>query len=802
MFFHLIKHSFRNLIRYRSYSLINLLGLTIGVITLVIIALWVKYEISFDRNTENQDRVYRITVEVNEPNGYKSHFARSWQTWISQMPEHFPAIEAMARFSPFSRTAVRLGEIKFNSDRVFQGNPDILKVFKFDFLSGNPEHALRTPKKLIIAESLARKYFNDSEIYGKTLDIAGIYDTAFTSYQVSGVYRDFPVNSHFHPEIILSMDNPDHFEGWAYTYFLLRQNANPESITGNFTDFADKYLPEDQKKTSVIHLERLDRIHLHSKKDREIENNGEARMVLSFSAIGITIFTLGLINYINLNLALLLRRKKSLVIGKIFGARSSDLFLSFFTEAVLLNLIVLLMSVTIILTGRYFISDFISPDYISANIGFILFSSVILGLSTCLIVTISQMAVMFRPVARAALLKPQHMDSVEVLGSKNPFFKKILVVVQYTASVVLIIVAIYFNRQKDFMLGYRMGAGDFPVMVLDNLNWQIKDRYFQFRNLLMGNPSIKDVTGTMEEPSGQFMDALPFEMTGVSNDKNDRFLYVSPVDDNFFNFFNLKISGGNNFSKYDPVTGKEEYIINETAMKFLGFTDPEQVIGRNFKPIFDIQGIFKGGIIVGVVKDFHFSTMKEKIKPLVFFPKPIWYWTFLIKLQNTQASGGVRAVKTAWEQVYPEYAFDYSYLDEFYLTAYKSEISQAKLSGYFMIIAIFIACMGLFGLASINIEQRTREIGIRKVIGASSFGIFLMLNREFTIWVTVAVLLSFPLAGYLLRLWSENFEYNAGLTWWNFALPGILALFVAWLTVGYRSIKASIKNPAEVINRE
>jgi putative ABC transport system permease protein len=279
-------------------------------------------------------------------------------------------------------------------------------------------------------------------------------------------------------------------------------------------------------------------------------------------------------------------------------------------------------------------------------------------------------------------------------------------------------------------------------------------------------------------------------------------LYVSPVDNNFFSFFNIGIMAGHNFTRDSRDSLHEEYIINETALHYLGYKDPSEVIGREFKPIFGIDGIFKGGTIVGVVKDFCYSTMKTRIKPLVFFQKPIWYWNFLVKIDSASTGEGVRYLKSVWDKVYPEYTFDYSFNDQSYDAAYKKEITQAKITNVFMVLAIIIATLGLYGLASISTEQRTKEIGIRKVVGAASKDIVFLLNREFTIWVGISVAIALPVAWYLMDRWSSAYAYHAALSWWIFALAGFSVILVAWITISYRTVRASLKNPVEVLRQE
>jgi putative ABC transport system permease protein len=799
MISHLVKLAFRNLWNDRMFSFINVIGLTVGFTCVLIISLWIKNEISYDRQHGKAERIYRLTVEVNNPDGYHAHFARSWQEWITQMPGQFSSIETMARFSPLGRTAININEEKFNTERVFRGNQEVLKVFDFSFIEGKPEEALKSPKQVILSESLAEQYFGNDDVSGKTLDMSGIWDTVFVSYLVTGVFKDFPAASHFHPEILVSMDNPDTFTGWAYTYFMLHKGQGPGMILDNFRKFSEKFLPEDQREISTIHLQKLTDIHLNSHKDREIEVNGNSRTVLVFTVTGIIIFLISLVNFINISLALVMRRRKGILVHKIFGAKHGFIFSELFAEAVILSFVSSLVSLVLVLFAARHIPEFFDPGYVARNLPFLFVCTAILMTICALIVSSFRFMFVNVSLADSGL---RDINSGLPFKLKNQGIRAMLVVFQFTASLILIVSSIYFNRQKNYMFDNRLGSRSDPIVVLDNLNWIVKGKYFEFRNKLLPGPAIRDVTGIMEEPSGQTMDAMPFLMSGITAEKKDLVLYVCPADANFLSFFDLELAGGNNFAPYDPESGKEEYIINETAMKFLGYKTPDDVIGREFKPVFYMEGIFKGGTIVGVVRDFHFSTLKEKIKPLVFFPKPIWYGTFMVKVDSARISDGIRHIKSVWEEVYPEHAFDYFFVDQLYKKAYSPEILQARLSNFFMVLAMVLACLGLFGIASISIEQRNREIGIRKTVGASAGDIIFMLNREFLFLILISIAIALPLSWYLMKSWSGNYAYKAELSWWIFVLAAGSCIMIPLITISYMVIKASLKNPVEILRCE
>jgi putative ABC transport system permease protein len=297
------------------------------------------------------------------------------------------------------------------------------------------------------------------------------------------------------------------------------------------------------------------------------------------------------------------------------------------------------------------------------------------------------------------------------------------------------------------------------------------------------------------------MDAMSLSMDGIPQDE-DISIFVFPVEDNYIDFYSLPIIAGEDFSKQSPDIQKEEYILNETALNHLGFSNPEDAIGRRFKLNFSIDSLFQGGTIKGVVKDFNLSPLFEKVKPLVLFQKPIWYSTILIKVDSMYRNESLQLVKATWDELYPDYLFDYSFDDDLYRKAYRNEILQSKLSKYLTFLAVFIACLGLFGISAIIIQLRMKEIGIRKVNGATSLNILYMLSKEFFLWILISMIIATPFSLSILFKWSENYPYKVTLSWWLFPLAGIIALLFAWISISFYSLKAAYKNPVDVLRYE
>lgn len=794
-----LRYALRNILRNKLFTLINLGGLSVAVTSCVLIGLWTKHEFSYDRYIPDWENIFRVTVKVDRPDGYHSHYARCSQDWILQMPENFPGIRKMARLYPLGRTAIQHDEVKFYSENAFRCNPEMIRIFDLDFILGDPKTALNNPGSVLLAESLVEKYFHDPDVIGKQLKMAGIFDTEFKEYNITGIFRDFSEYAHLHPSLIISLEDPQDLRGSAYTYFLLNNQNTADHLIANFQTFAKDYLPEDEKETSKIFLQNISDIHLYSNKDREIEKNGNIRLVISFLVAGLLILVLAITNFINLNLVQSIRKQKNFMVTKILGAGIKYIFLNIFLESMVLGTLIFIISCTFLtLTGKLTAGMFPS-HYLSDNWPAIY---LLTGGMTFLISVINTL-VLFLSLLKPLRSTPSITSGKSIFsGHKSMHTRKILIIFQFTISIVLLTSAIFVNQQKNFMLSKRMGGGKDAIVVMEGFNWAQKEHYYEFKSRLLENTVIKSVTGIMEEPSGNIMDAMPFEMSGISAEKKDLMIHVLPADDNFIDFFNLRMLAGRNFRSYNPDLKEEDYIINETALQYLGFDDPETVVGRKFKLKFPIDSIFFGGKICGVVKDFNFSPLRQSVKPLVIFQKPIWYWVTMAKVDSSNINGAIRFIHKAWTDTYPEYLFDYTLMNDLYDDVYSSEINQSKFSRVFTLIAVLIAILGLFGITSITIELRTREIGIRKVIGANFWDVIFMLQKEITIWIFIAILIATPFTWIILKKWSQTYAYHPSPSWSLFFITGIITMIIAWITVSYKSIRAALTNPATTLKYE
>jgi putative ABC transport system permease protein len=691
-----------------------------------------------------------------------------------------------------------MNEIKFNAEQVYRCNKETLEVFDIKVIKGDNDPAFDEPYMLLISESIYNTYFENTTVIDSVIEISGAYDTDFMDFKVVGVFEDFPKTSHLHPDILISLPDPTNLKGWAYTYLELLAGTKASNIIQQFPEYANQHLDEEERNTSSIHLQKITDIHLHSKKDREIETNGDIKVVWLFSSIGIAVLVISLINFLNLNLILQLKRNNILIIKKILGSDMLESAKGIFLEITMQIIMACLISLMIV----HLIKPFGSL-YIYVEMDFLILLAIqFLILCFALIVSlIPQFLIVKRQWKKNISLKGAEIDNSYLLKKGNKGFRKVFVILQFATSIVLIACAYYIHLQQQFLWQKRMGFNQESVIVLKELNWKMREKYSEFKNRLEAYNSIKQITASMEPPSGYVMDAMSLNMDGIP-DEEEVSIFVFPVEDNYIDFYNLPIIAGQKFSKQSPEIQKEEYIINETALSHLGISNPEDAIGRRFKLNFSIDSLFKGGIIKGVVKDFNLSPLFEKVKPLVLFQKSIWYSTVLIKVDSTHRNESLQLIKSTWDELYPEYLFDYSFDDDLYRNAYRNEILQSKLSKYLTFLAVVIACLGLFGISTIIIQLRMKEIGIRKVNGASSLNILYMLSKEFFQWILISMIIATPLSLAILYKWSENYPYRETLSWWLLPMAGIIALVFACISISFYSLKAAHKNPVDVLRYE
>jgi putative ABC transport system permease protein len=788
----------RSLFKNKGYPVFNIIGLATGFACAFAVLVWVRNEFNYDRNLSHAGRIYRLTFET-KTSGNRLHFARCWKKWISQLPGLYPQVEEVIWLEPSLHTAIKAGENKFYSDRVFATDSNFLKVFDIEILAGDRDNMLKTPFSAVISSSLAHKCFKEANPVGQTIFMSGEYDDQLVPFNIKGIMKDSPANSHIHFDVITSVVRPLDIPGWAYVYLLLKPGTNPGKLLAAFPSFIERLEKENDQIKFTPHLQKISDIHLFSDKDREVEPNGNITSVYLFILIAFVLMLISWVNYYNLSKARLLILQKQKQIQQIIGSDKRSLIIQSLAESGFYVLLALFLAITLIdfvrIPAESYLGISITPDGLSDLVSI---WPVIL-----LILLISVLAGSLPLIQN--ILKGQKSLTIsgEIPSQTIPRLSSygMLMTVQFFLSVGLMVASITIYQQKEIMLSTSMSRMSSDILVFKKQNWEIRNKYNAFRDKALQNPLINSITASMEEPAGETVDAMNIESKAINGNIKDKQLYVLSVEDNFLNFFGLRLVSGRNFSNFNPDRKGEDYILNETAVKKLGWT-PEEAIGKPFKIDFPVPDLFYGGTVVGVVRDFNFNTLKQEIKPYVLFQKPLFYQCFLVKVNPVQKKEAIEYLKSVWEEELPSYPFQNEFISDLYNSAYRKEFTQAKLTGSFSLLAIVIICLGLFSVTSVLIARRTKEIGIRKVNGARVNNMVFMLSSEFIIWFVIAFIIACPVAWFAMEKWLQNFVYRTEIKWWFFVLAGIVVLSVSMLTVCLQSLRAATMNPVEALRYE
>lgn len=802
-----LKIAYRNLTRYRFISFINLFGLTIGLACCFLILVYILHELSYDRQSASSDRIYRVTRTFKNPESgvVTLHLGSVAPPFGPLLQNDFKEIEKMTRMVDFSPTPIRYGEKNFNEQSFWLADENVFDFFHVKLLKGNPESALREPFSVILTEESARKYFGDEDPMNKVLRSNNQFDL-----KVTGVYKAFPANTHLHPDMMVSFTtlNDTAVYGaeslrtnWGnnsfLTYIQLPEGYDPARLEAQFPAFLDRHMFESGKyKTSQwtsLSLQKLTDIHLRSHLDYEAEENGDIKRVYIFSAIALFILLIACINYMNLSTARSSLRAREIGIRKVVGAERREIIAQFLTESVLITLVASILAFGLTWLLLPWLNRMSGQELSMQSL-----------LQTRVLLTL--VAVPFLVGIVSGIYPALFMSSfkpIRVLkglfkaGGTNISFRKVLVTVQFTVSVILIVSTVVVMRQMKFMQQAKLGFDRDHIITLP-YNGAISDRFEAFRTELMSDPGVRNATRSSRIPTGRLLDALGSRIrkTDTLAPMNAEIKFVS-TDHEFVPTYGIKVVAGRGFSR-DYGTDTAAFLLNEAAVSALGFTSNEDVIGRDFG-----YGS-RNGKIIGVIGDFHFESMHQKIVPLVLLvPRNTnSYGRISIKVSGNRMPETLAHIEKSWQKFLPEVPYEYTFLDENFARLYDAEQKQRSVFSTFSVLAIIIACLGLFGLSAFTISQRIREIGVRKVLGASLPSILLLLSKDFVKLVLIASIVAFPIAWWAMKNWLQEFSYRTTISWWIFVIAGAAALLVALLTIGYQAFRAAMANPVKSLRTE
>jgi putative ABC transport system permease protein len=809
MFKNYFKIAMRNLMKQKFISGINLFGLTVGIACCLLILSYILHELSFDKYHKHADNVYRVNrTFVNPQTGdINLSLGAVAPPFGPLLTNDFPVIKQMTRVLPIGNMAFRFEEKRFNERDVFFADENFFNVFDINLLNGSKEKALNEMYSVMLAEEVAKKYFGNSDPINKVVRLDNQIDA-----KVTGVYKAFPSNSHFHPKVMISFNTlrdtaiygeeqlRTNFGNNAFfTYLLLPEKYDIKKLEAQMPSFLNRHMSKkgDGFKPSQwtnLSFTKLTDIHLHSHKDDEMEANGDIKRVYIFSAIALFILLIACINYMNLSTARSVLRAKEIGVRKTIGASKRELIAQFLSESIMISWLATILAFLFTwlllpwmneLSGLQLSIDSLLQWHIVIPLLFVPF---IVGLLSGLYPAVFLSS--FQPV--------KVLKGIMKLDNQTFSFRKVLVVVQFAVSIILIVSTIVVFQQLRYMQNKSLGFDREHVVVL-SYNNAITARYEGFRNELLSNTLVKEVGRSSRIPTGRLLDASGAQIKrGDSLAPAASEIKMVTGDDGFLSTYGVKIIAGRNLSRSNGLNDTSAFMINEAAIKALGLNTPGDVIGKQF------QYGGRKGEIVGVFNDFHFESMHERILPIAFF-MPINqtnYGQISIKLSGNNISGALAHIENTYKKFLPEVPYEFNFLDDNFNRLYEAEQRQGTIFTVFACIAIFIACLGLFGLSAFAISQRVKEIGIRKVLGADVGSIVSLLSIDFLKLVIVAAILAFPIAWFAMHQWLQDFAYRIGVAWWVFLVAGIVATVIAFITISFQALKAATANPVKNLRTE
>jgi putative ABC transport system permease protein len=788
------KIAFRNLWKHKAFSLINILGLTVGLTAGFLIFLYVSFELSYDNFHSKADRTYRVVADIKTPTEVLHAHGPSWA-----VPHHikleFPEVEQSVRVAGDDNLLIRRGDVKYMETNVMWADSGFFKIFDFKLIKGDPVKALTEPFSIVFTESAAKKYFGKEDPIGQSVLITGEGRPA----KVTGIMKDIPENSQIKGDMVLSMstitrewnkDLDNQFGNYgAQAFLLLKPGTDPKAFEKKLPGFLERRNGKKMKESQMfatLFLEPLRDVYLYT--TRSGSSTGNINNVYIFSIVAIFILAIACINFVNLTTARSTERAREVGIRKVVGALRAQLTGQFIGESIMLCVIAFLLSIGLIsllipsfntVAGKTVSEGLFSiPSYVLILFGAALGIGLLAGFYPALVLS------SFKPVT---VLKGRFST-----GRRGIFLRKGLVVAQFTISIALIIGTIVVYNQMSYMRNRELGFSKDQMVVIDTNGDPNKDA---FKQSLTGLPMVKSVSISGSVPGS----GNPGAYSQIENTKGEfqiANLDLYFVDFDYINHYKMKVLAGRGFSRDFMTDTTQAMVMNEAAIKMFGYSKPEQAIGKKFKQ----WG--REGKIIGVIKDFHFRGLQTPIKPLSMRIEPGGSNLVSVNVSGNDIKGTLKVIEDKWKTALPNKPFNYYFLDEHFDRQYRAEERFGKLFFNFSVLAIFISCLGLLGLASYSTMQRTKEIGIRKVMGASVSNILNLLSRDFLTLVIISFFVAAPVAWYFMHEWLKDFAYRTEIAWWVFAISGILAVVIAVGTISFMAIKAAVANPVKSLRTE
>ena len=806
MFKNYLKTAIRSLLRYKGFAIINISSLTIGIIGCMVIGLFVWDEWQYDKKIPGGENVYRI-YEQRKNNDAITYGAPVAPAYASFLERTYPEVDTTVRIlMSLDKFLMELGEKRNYEDKGWFVESSFFEVFPLKFAKGNAKTALIEPRTIVITDELAKKYFNNEDPINKTLYIDK--DT----FAVKGVLEKLP--EHFHLDFRYLMSLPsagipkERMERWTwhqfYTYVKLKPGANVQQLQDKLQAHMKKEIFPTLTQAGFTFLpffQPLKNIHLQSA-DFIYDNaiRGNETYVKALTIIALFVLVIACFNFVNLATARSFRRAKEIGVRKVIGAERKQLIMQFIGETVLLSVLSMLLAIV----ATFLIVPLLN-QFTGKAIQFNPFANPVLGLIIVAAgIVIGMIAGIYPALVLSGFQPIKVLKNMKLVGSGGgAWIRQALVVIQFSLSVLLIVSTTIVYRQTQFLNNTDLGFSKEQVVYFQ-VRGDLEKNLEAFKSELKRSPDIVSITSGYGLPGDRYAgDGV--KTIGADGEK-ERSANVFIGDHDYVKTLGLRIIAGRDFSKDMSTDVKEAFIINETAVKEWGFGTPEKAIGQpiswnEWAPLDTLNPVKKGKVI-GVVEDFHYKSLHEKVTASVIHVYPQVLFAVAVKLKTADIKNTIAYLNNVWSKFVPSYPLDYKFMDETYATMYKAEGKLSELLWIFTIMAIVVGCMGLFGLAAFSAEQRTKELGIRKVLGANAFDIVGLLSKNFLVLVMIASLIAFPIAWWAMNSWLKDFPYRVSISWWVFGIAIIAAVAVALLTVSFQAIKAALTNPVKSLRTE
>ena len=807
MFKNYFKIAFRSLLKNKGFSAINIFGLAIGIATCLLITLYVLDELSYDKYNKQADRIYRVDNEIKF-NGNYINLAQAPALMGSTMVREIPQVEQYTRLRWYGSFLVKKGTENIQEGMVGYADSSLFDVFTLPLIAGNAKTALKENHSLVITETIAKKYFNRTDVVGKTMLIN---DTG--NYKITAVIKDIPKQSHFHFDFFVPMTesygshNDDWLsENWS-TYILLKKNTDVKKVTAQLNPLIDRHVaPQLQSAVKIsladfnkgggyirASLTPLTAIHLHSNKTAELDANGNAEYVYIFSAIALLILLIACVNFMNLSTARSSNRAREVGVRKVLGSLKANLIQQFLTESFLISFIALLFAIVIAGLLLPYFNQLAGKEIHSSS----LFQPFMLLSLVALMLVVGLLAGSY-PAFFLSSFKPIDVLKGKLAnGFKRSWLRNALVVFQFVISIVLIFGTLVIYNQLTYIFNKDIGFNRNQVVTINHAD-VLGNETESFKNKLLQIGGVQSATATSYLPVNNYRNSSTYFTSPTLDPGTAINMQAWTVDENYVSTLGLQMLQGRNFST-QFLTDSTGVIINEAAAKFLTTKD---LLNKKIYNLANMQTNAQLQFhIIGVVKNFNFSSLRDVVTPLALFLGKN-NGTISVRVSSTDVPAVLAQIKKEWNSMAPAKPFDYSFMDDDFNRLYTTEQRTGQIFITFAMLAIVIACLGLLGLVTYAAEQRIREIGIRKVLGATVANIVNMLSFDFLKLVIISAAIAFPLAWWAMNKWLQSFAYRTNIQWWMFAIAGMAAIAIALLTVSFQAIKAALANPVKSLRTE